>query len=290
MSIRASRSGQALIKEVNATEVPYGCLAIWFLGQESVIIKGDDVTLYIDPYVSDYLEKTAGAVRTYPAPIAPEDITNADACLITHEHEDHLDRGTVPVLAAQNPNAFIMAPAACRDMLLSLGIEQTQVINADTNQWRSPLEGRKLRIQAIPAAHEALEQDEQGNHRYVGYMIELNGVTLYHAGDTIVYPGLVEQLRSYKPDVAMLPINGRDYFRTSRGIIGNMDYREAAELAYAVGAETVIPLHYDIFAGNAENPGYFVDYAYKFFPEQKCHVMARGERFVYVSARAFMRE
>jgi len=290
MSIKITRSGQVLIKEVNATEVPYGCLAIWFLGQESVIIKGDGVTLYIDPYVSDYLERTAGAVRTYPAPITPEDITNADACLITHEHEDHLDAGTVPVLAAQNPNAFIMAPAACRDQLLSLGIDRTRVMDADTNNWLSPLASGKLSVLAIPAAHEAIEQDEQGNHRYVGYMIELNGVTLYHAGDTTVYPGLAELLRSCKPDVAMLPINGRDYFRNSRGIVGNMDYREAAELAYEMNAETVIPLHYDIFAGNAENPGYFVDYSYKFFPEQKCHVMARGERFVYVSARAFIQE
>ncbi|MBW7459609.1 MBL fold metallo-hydrolase, partial [Paenibacillus sepulcri] len=145
----------------------------------------------------------------------------------------------------------------------------------------------KLRILPVPAAHEQLEEDAQGNHRYVGYLIELNGVTLYHAGDTIVYPGLVEKIRGHQVDLAMLPINGRDYFRTSRGIIGNMDYREAAEFAALTGADTVIPLHYDIFTGNAENPGYFIDYLYQNFPTQKAHVLARAERFVYVASRTF---
>lgn len=90
-----------------------------------------------------------------------------------------------------------------------------------------------------------------------------------------------------KIDLALLPINGRDYYRGSRNIVGNMNYREAAEFAATSGFETVIPLHYDLFAGNAENPGYFVDHLYRHFPEQKFHMMARAERFVYVSAQAF---
>jgi len=288
MSSHSLRQGKELIKEVIATQVPYGCLAVWFLGQESVIIKGDDVTLYIDPYVSDHLEKSAGITRTYPALISPEDIINADGCLITHEHEDHLDRGAVHPLAAQNPGAFIMAPAACRPLLLELGVPDSSVVDADTDQWLSPLQSEKLRVHAVPAAHEVLEQDDQGRHRYVGYMIELNGVKLYHAGDTVIFPELIERLTQFKPDLAMLPINGRDYFRNQQDIVGNMDYREAVEFGHQIGAETIIPLHYDVFAGNAENPGYFIDYAYKHYPEQKCHVMARGERFVYVSANTFL--
>ncbi|WP_410511878.1 MBL fold metallo-hydrolase [Paenibacillus sp. BR2-3] len=92
MENKSVRKGQELIEEVKRTEVPYGCLAVWFLGQESVIIKGDGVTVYIDPYVSHNPD------RNYPAPIAPEDITHADVCLITHDHDDHLDVGTIPLL------------------------------------------------------------------------------------------------------------------------------------------------------------------------------------------------
>lgn len=61
-----TRQGAALINEVIRTEVPYGTLALWFLGQESVIIKGDGITLYVDPYVSGDLD-SGDWRRTFPA-------------------------------------------------------------------------------------------------------------------------------------------------------------------------------------------------------------------------------
>ncbi|MGG3281004.1 MBL fold metallo-hydrolase [Paenibacillus solani] len=280
------KTGAALIQEVHQTEVPYGTLAIWFLGQESVIIKGDGITVYIDPYVSDFLDRT-GPVRSYPAPITPEDITEADVCLITHEHDDHMDEGTLTVFHANNGGAPIMAPTCCHRELLRMGVGESSILTVDATE---PTElFSKLRITVIPAAHEELEQDDGGYYRSVGYVLQLNGVTLYHAGDTVIYPGLTEQLAEISPDVAMLPINGGDYFRREQGIVGNMNYREAAELAVRIGAETVIPLHYDVFAGNSEKPGYFLDYLYERYPGQKCHVMARGERYVYVSSRTFVK-
>ncbi|MGN7356308.1 MBL fold metallo-hydrolase [Paenibacillus sp. SAF-054] len=285
--MNVAKKGAALIREVHQTHVPYGTLAIWFLGQESVIVKGDGVTVYIDPYVSDFLDRN-GPVRSYPAPISPEDITGADVCLITHEHDDHMDEGTLTVFNTQNSNALIMAPACCRQELLRMGFDRASLRTADIAE---PMEVfSKLHLTVIPAAHEELEQDDRGHYRSVGYVLRLNGVTLYHAGDTVIYPGLKERLMEISPDIAMLPINGGDYFRREQGIVGNMSYREAAELAVQIGAETVIPLHYDVFAGNSEKPGYFVDYLYERYPEQKCHVMARGERFVYVASRTFLKE
>lgn len=283
---QGSSKGAKLIHEVNQTEVPYGTLALWFLGQESVIIKGDGITVYIDPYLSDVLDDK-GLVRCYPAPIAPEDIRGADLCLITHEHEDHMDAGTLPSFHRQNESAPIMAPACCKVPLIRMGVKEAGILVADDSRETELFS--KLQITVIPAAHEQLDQDKDGYYRSVGYVLKLNGVTLYHAGDTVIYPGLAERLEKIKPDVAMLPINGRDFFRGQRGIVGNMNYREAAELAVRIGTETVIPLHYDMFSGNSEKPGYFVDYLYEHYPEQKCHVMARGERFVYVSGKAFVK-
>lgn len=285
LHVNQARSGAAFIEEVHRTEVPYGTLALWFLGQESVIIKGDGITIYVDPYVSGDFDDGLWR-RTYPAAICPEDIQGVDVCLITHEHNDHMDERTLLPLHRQNPGAVLVAPGCCQPLLQGWGIGESQIRLADDGQ---PLElFSKLRITPIAAAHEQLERDDSGNPRYVGYVLELNGVTLYHAGDTLVFPELIEQVAALQPDLALLPINGRDYFRERRGIVGNMDYREAAEFAHAIQADTVIPLHYDLFAVNAEKPGYFVDYVYEHFPEQKCHVMARSERFIYASPRAFL--
>jgi L-ascorbate 6-phosphate lactonase len=286
MEHNKKRAGASLIAEMNRTAVPEGMLAIWFLGQESVVIKGGDTILYVDPFVSDFLEVQYGAIRAFPAPFSPQDITNAELCLITHEHGDHLDPGTLSIMAQKSSQTTYLAPAFCRSQLMDLGIKSQQIIDARTGEWWSRGD---VRIKPVPAAHEQIEDHPQLGHRDVGYIIQLNGVTLYHAGDTTIYPGMVELLKAEAIDLGMLPINGRDAFRNAKGLVGNMDYREAGELAYAAGFDTVIPLHYDVFAANSEKPGYFVDYLYEHYPEQKSHVMARFERFIYVSPRACLR-
>lgn len=109
---------------------------------------------------------------------------------------------------------------------------------------------------------------------YLGYVLRDGHVTLYHAGDTIPYHGLVEALAPLAIDLALLPINGRDYFRQQRGIAGNLDAREAAELALLLGVETVIPMHYGMFAGNTASPGTFVDHLHAIAPH--IHALAPG--------------
>jgi len=270
------RPGADLIREMNETRVPYGMVALWFLGQESIVVKGGETIIYIDPYLA------VNERRAFLPPLRPMEITNATCCLITHEHRDHLDPETIPGIARNSPDTLFMAPGPCRNQMLQLGVKPRMLIDAKTDEWWN---GPGVRIKPIPAAHEELVFDPETGHRYVGYIMDLNGVTIYHAGDTIVYPGLIERLKEEKIDLGMLPINGRDAFRTANNIIGNLNYREAVELAVASGMETIIPLHYDMFAGNSEKPGYFLDYLYERYPWQKSHVMARFERFFYVSAK-----
>jgi L-ascorbate metabolism protein UlaG (beta-lactamase superfamily) len=272
------RIGEEMIKEINKTRVPYGMLAIWFLGQVSVIIKGGDKVIYVDPYLSH------SPHRAFEPPIKAEEMTNADYVFITHDHSDHLDPGTISALTAVQGETVYMAPGFSREAMLQLGVHPDKVIQARTDEW---WEGPGIKVKPLPSAHEELEYDTVLGHRFVGYVIQLNGVTLYHAGDTTVYPGLIERLKAESIDLGMLPINGRDPFRNAMHIVGNMNYREAAELAVAAGFDTVIPLHYDMFAANSERPGYFIDYIFDRHPTQKSHVMARFERYVYVSGSVF---
>ena len=75
------------------------------------------------------------------------------------------------------------------------------------------------------------------------------------AGDTIATDGLLAALEGRSIDVALLPINGRDFFREQRDIVGNLDAREAVEVALRIGAHTLVPYHWDGFAGNTVRPG-----------------------------------
>ncbi len=272
--VNSSERGISILRELNETNIPQNMLGVWYLGQASMLIKGSgDKIIAIDPYLDP------APYRAFPPPFAAEALTNLGCVCITHDHIDHLDPHAIKAIAAANKETIFIAPSYCHPTLQECGVDPENIRLADTNNY---VEYMDIKIKAVPAAHEAFEYDEESGHRFVGYLLDLNGVKVYHAGDTIVYPDLVENLKVEQIDLAFLPINGRDIFRNEGNIVGNMNVREAAELAVRSEIDTVIPIHYDMFEGNQEWPGRFTDYLYEHYPYQKHHVLARFERFIFV--------
>ena len=147
-----------------------------------------------------------------------------------------------------------------------------------------------MSVHTVPAAHGTgrdpvaecvWEADPVVGWRFVGFVVDIGGKRVYHAGDTSIYPGMVERLQNLEIDVALLPINGRDWFRERHGIIGNMDEREAAYLANAIGAKVLVPMHYDMFAGNPGSPGRLADLCAKEFPAQTIVIPGRCRRWIF---------
>ncbi len=269
--------GEDLLRDVQARWIPEGGLGLWWLGQSSFIVRGAGRTVYIDPYLNP------DPRRIVPPPFRPDQATNADVILCTHDHRDHIDPAALPGIAAASPGATILVPAVAREKLIGWGISTQRIVVPRVDESLA-LEG--LGVTAIPAAHEELDYSPEQGYPYLGYILRLNGVTLYHAGDCTMYGGLIERLRAQRPDVALLPINGRDWKRTHENIVGNMSYREAADLAVAAGVDLAVPMHYGMFRHNTESPGHFVDYVLERYPTQKTKVMARYEGFVYLKDRA----
>ncbi|MCS7463026.1 MBL fold metallo-hydrolase [Paenibacillus doosanensis] len=271
------RSDAALQQEMKETSLPPGTAALWALGQAGFLIQIEDKRLVIDPYLSN---KTAGGpwVRQFPAPVTPEQLPELEAVLCTHQHDDHMDASTLAKLYPRQTTQFII-PRAHAGLMASWGLGPERIIGMN-HMESATVNGVELR--AIAAMHDRFEQDDQGNHRYLGYVIRCGGLTIYHSGDTIGFPELAEWLKDERIDIALIPINGRDYARTAQGIVGNCNYREAADLAAAIGADMVIPMHFGMFAHNDENPAYFVDYLYTRYRAQKFHMMTAGERFIYM--------
>lgn len=268
-----AKLGETLLADVLRRRIPEDALGLWWLGQASFIIRGGGITIYVDPYLNP------SPRRIVPPPLRPEQVTDADVVLCTHDHSDHIDPTALPGIAAASPHAKILVPGVARDKLVGLGIPAQQIVVPTVD---TPLLFGPLTVTAIPAAHEDLDYSPDCGYPYVGYVLKLNGVTLYHAGDSTMYEGLTERLKGHRPDVVLLPINGHDWKRTHKGIIGNMTYREAADLAAEVGADLAIPMHYGMFPHNTEPPGHFVDYILDCYPTQKIKVMARYEGFVYL--------
>ncbi|MBP3950820.1 MBL fold metallo-hydrolase [Bacillus suaedae] len=265
------------------TKLPTNAVAFWSLGQASILLKGkdEDGFICIDPYLTNSIEKldpNTEFVRAFQPLVKPKSLKDVDGMLITHDHGDHLDRETISKLAqVQSQITYVVPPENTND-LVEMGIEECKVVKAVNDQT---INIKGFRITPISAAHTDYEYDSNGFDRYLGYFIEVNGVKLFHCGDTVITDRLIERAKAFQPDVSFLPINGRDYFRTARDIAGNMNFREAADFANVIKTNLIVPIHFDMFPNNRENPAYFVDYLFHTYPTQKHHMMVAGERFIY---------
>ncbi len=280
----ATYQGRRLTEQIDRLAVPHGMLALWALGQVGMVIKGGQTIVYIDPYLSHYGGRderghVMDSGRAIHPPLHADEVTNAQVVFCTHEHLDHTDPMTVGPLAQASPQARFVGPANSADILREAGIADERILTPTVDHLTT---WGDLTFTAIPSAHYGLDYDPQRGYRFLGYILELNGVTLYHAGDTILYDGLLDRLTDRAIDIACLPINGRDWFREQQNIIGNLNADEAAALADAIGADVFIPTHNDMFAGNHVNPALLADTLDRRYPRQKYHWLQPGELYIYV--------
>ena len=267
----------AFLADVNATKgATYDSFRLRWLGQSGFLVQWKHVHLLLDPYLSDSLtDKYANTdrphVRISERVIEPSRLAFVGIVTVSHVHTDHCDPQTLRPLALANPGLTVIAPRAICNIVEERAGISGFVTMIDGSETRL----RDFHFVAIPSAHNTLETNDQGHHLYLGYIVRFGGWTIYHSGDTKLYPGLAERLRPYNIDVALLPINGD---RPERRVAGNLNGKEAAQLAKDIGAKLVIPCHYDMFEFNTADP------ADEFIPEcerlnQPYRVLQQGERF-----------
>lgn len=275
--IQPLQSDEEFLADVAQARRQPHILHLWWLGQSGYLVQWQGQHLLLDPYLSDSLTRKYAAtdkphIRMTARVIAPEKLDFIDVVTSSHNHTDHLDTETLMPLLRANPALQMVIPEANRAFVADrLGIDPAQPIGVDAGGLA--LVGA-FRFYGVPAAHEQIEQDAAGHHKYLGYVVQVGPWTIYHSGDTVLYEGMVEQLRHWSIDVALLPINGR---APERRVAGNLDGPEAAQLAKAIGAKIVIPCHYEMFEFNTASPADFVAAAERI--DQPYCVLRAGERW-----------
>jgi L-ascorbate metabolism protein UlaG (beta-lactamase superfamily) len=215
---------------------------VWWLGQSGFLFRWRRRSLLIDPYLSDSLtRKYAGTdrehVRMTRRVVDPGRLDFVDVVCSTHGHTDHLDAETLkPIIAG---GAALVCPAANSELAAErVGHAPDVEMSAGDTATVAGFD-----VELVPAAHPELAP------KYAGYVVVCGGTRIYHSGDSVVYPGMAERLRTGGTTLALLPINGA---------LGNMSGPEAARLAHAIGAGLVVPCHYDMFEFNTASPAAFV--------------------------------
>jgi L-ascorbate 6-phosphate lactonase len=229
----------SLAQTINQTQVESDSIMAWWLGGTGFVFKTPAGTqVYIDPYLSNIVAQIFGADRGFPTPISTEE-ARPDVLIATHWHEDHLDPGAIPVIAARSEALFLCPPSA-RSRAVSWGVPPNRILNilaGETHIFRD------VKIKVVPARHLANVPGWETPDA-VGVIMDFGGLHVYHSGDT-EYDVRLRALKHEHIHAAMLVINGAG---------GNMDAHEAALLAWQLGVKVAIPMHHRLWMDNSGTP------------------------------------
>jgi L-ascorbate metabolism protein UlaG (beta-lactamase superfamily) len=275
--IRPVLSDEALLADIRASNRRDGAFRLWWLGQSGFLLQWQGIHVLLDPYLSDSLTKKYSQtdkphVRMTELAVDPARLVFADIATSTHNHTDHLDAETLKPILAGNPKLKLVIGEANRAFVAErLAIDPLAPIGLDDG---TSVEVSGIRFSGVASCHETVERDEEGHARFLGYVLQFGGWTVYHSGDTIRYPGMAEKLRTFGVHVAILPINGRS---PERRVPGNLTGSEAAQLAKDIGAALVVPCHFEMFEFNSASTEEFVLACRRL--GQRCRVLRCCERW-----------
>ena len=239
------------------TNEPAGVEFYW-LGQAGFLVRSPRQTFLVDAYLSDQLaEKYRGHVfshaRLMAPPVTIAELPNLDFVFCTHHHGDHLDIPTIREIAGKFPDVRFIVPAASGPELGRADLRAEQVVWAEAEQEIRLSD--TLKVTPVKAAHEGFEYDRLGRDRFLGYLFEVEAGLIYHSGDTLCYPGLVERINRSGPQLALLPVNRRRPELREKKTAGNFSLEEAVQFCLDARIPSMIAHHFGMFAFNTIDPG-----------------------------------
>ena len=189
------------------------------LCHSSIKINKEKV-IYIDPFKID------------------KNYNDADIVFITHDHYDHYSEEDIDKVI--NENTTIIIPEELLTNLLRKGINKNAIITVEPNE-KYVVQG--IKFETIPAYNTNKTFHPKENY-WVGYIITLDGISYYIAGDT----DITEENRKVKCDVAFVPVGGTY----------TMDFKEAAQLINEIQPKIAVPIHYGSVVGTKQDATDFI--------------------------------
>ena len=171
---------------------------------------------------------------------------DADIIFITHDHYDHYSEEDIDKVI--NENTTIIIPDELLTKLLRKGINKNAIITVEPNK-NYMVQGIKFETISAYNTNKTFHPKENG---WVGYIIIINGIRYYIAGDT----DITEENKQVKCDVAFVPVGGTY----------TMDFKEAANLINEIKPKIAIPIHYGSVVGTEQDA---IDFIRLLHPEIK---------------------
>ena len=159
-----------------------------------------------------------------------ENYNDADVIFITHDHYDHYSEEDIDKVVKED--TIIVVPEDLKTKLLKKGWKEENIITVRPNESYTV---KNIEFKTIPA-YNVNKQFHPKENAWVGYLLEIEGVTYYIAGDT----DITEENKKVKCDVAFVPVGGTY----------TMNYTEASELINEIKPKVAVPTHYGSIVGS----------------------------------------
>lgn len=255
---------------------------ITFIGHSSFLLQMGGHNVLIDPVFATRLillrRKRVAGVRV-------SDLPRIDAVLLTHAHMDHLNRPSLRAVTREmrrrkaTPPAVIV-PHGVEDLVADLDFG-----NVYTLRWWQSVElgeDNGMRITMTPAKHWGARMFNDTHRGFGGYLLDAPGLPrIYHSGDTAYFPGFAEIGGRLTPNIALLPIGA--YFPDSYRAV-HTSPEEALHAFLDLGAEAMIPMHYNTFRLGREPMDEplprLLKAAESAGVEERVHPLAEGESWI----------
>ncbi len=208
-------------------------ICVTWIGHASFLIQTREHSVLIDPNWAKWL-KVIKRLR-HPG-IELHDLPAIDLVLVSHAHFDHLDRNTLRAVADQQP---IVVPEHVGSLVHDLGFHCVH----ELGRWQS-LDFQGLKITLTPAVHWGARMLHDSHRSFGGFILEYEGRTLFHAGDTAYFPGFREIGERADIELALLPIGAYD---NPSGRDVHMNPEQAMQAFIELQARTLIPMHFGTF-------------------------------------------
>ena len=210
-----------------------GEICITWIGHASFLIQTHEANILIDPIWSKWLK----VIKRLKQPgFEIHHLPAIDFVLVTHAHFDHLDRRTLAKVAADQP---IVVPIGVGNLVHDLGFN----IVHELDYWQTVKLG-PLEVSLTPCAHWGARFLADLHRGFGGFVLTMDGRTIFHCGDSAYFDGFKEIGGRYGIDIALLPIGGYDA-PTGREV--HMNPEQAVQAFLELDANVFVPMHYGSF-------------------------------------------